>query len=241
MTSAANTALNIPEVLEHILLHLPCVGILRIQRVSSFWRSTVAGSLSLQTALFRPTKKSASSTWLQDAAAHERSLARAAKTPPWASPTRRIYGFNELHQDGGISFPEVAAAIAGTSRVVIVNPFLCRLCPSPTSPGSTSNSTDLYAPAELFTGSERHHSLRSMLLVQPGAQELSFRMGAAKAWLKAPSGFLTVGHLLDQPAKRRQVLLEFLSPPEYEPSSTMVGESISERSGISFEIGQIVD
>ncbi|KAI5357998.1 putative F-box-like domain superfamily protein [Septoria linicola] len=52
MTTAADRALNVAELLERILLQLPMKDILLDQRVAKFWRDLVKSSPKLQQALF---------------------------------------------------------------------------------------------------------------------------------------------------------------------------------------------
>lgn len=41
-----------PELLETILLQLPCLKIFTFQRISKFWKAIIGGSVALQTALW---------------------------------------------------------------------------------------------------------------------------------------------------------------------------------------------
>ena len=51
MNSVASKAFNIAELLEAVLLELPCKDVLILQRVSRFWKATIDASLKLQKAL----------------------------------------------------------------------------------------------------------------------------------------------------------------------------------------------
>lgn len=57
MATAAERVLELPELLERILLLVPMRDLLLSQRVSKFWQALIANSLSLQQALFfKPAK-----------------------------------------------------------------------------------------------------------------------------------------------------------------------------------------
>lgn len=51
-TSAAQNVFDTPELLESILLQLPCLQLFTAQRVSTSWHGTVLGSPRLQEAVF---------------------------------------------------------------------------------------------------------------------------------------------------------------------------------------------
>ena len=117
-------ALGIVELLEQILSNLPCIDIVRVQRVSTFWRSAIAHSPILQLGLFTQTEVASASTWLRNP-----EEPHMYKDPG----TRWQHGFDEIACDPNATCSRVVAAVAGAEEEheVIVNPFLYKLCRMP--------------------------------------------------------------------------------------------------------------
>lgn len=173
--AAANT-FNIVELLEHILSYLPCVDIVHVQRVSTFWRATMAGSVVLQTACFAQDGMTAKSTWLQECIAHQR-FSTTDKTPP---------RFSKITRDIGLAASQVLAAISGTLQEAIVNPHVASICTLPEDCSAyledlysvypTMGRKHFYVTTEVMGSDKPSQTFRIMLLVQPGAQEVRYGM-----------------------------------------------------------------
>ena len=163
---AATAVADLPELLEAILLRLPLTDILLAQRVSRTWRDIIAGSPSLQRALFFRLTTSLllahdrqMTPWQVGTCAHRFECnSKAAKGPVhdpplssrYAALTPRPWG-NEMRSASGASF--------------LVNPFMrskfqwLDFCDSSTSATEIDIMEDNYL--------RKDATWRKMLLSQP--------------------------------------------------------------------------
>lgn len=207
----ATKALSIVELLEQILSYLPCVDIMRARRISTFWVSTITKSSILQPALFAETRQLASSVWLQQTI---RSAKNAARNGYYDRQRPKI-GFVSLKHDYQVTLPQVSAAITGTTKEVIVNPFLQIACAMPITAMKFPQLTVApvfsilyffaFSAGREYDWQRKLRTLRSMLLTQPGAKKVQIKHVSTinpDGWWKttnvvAEHGFVTVGDLLD--------------------------------------------
>lgn len=135
--TAATTVLEIPELLEMILLQLPCLDIFVLQRVSSFWQGIIDGSVSPRTALFlQPAKCTIN---IMPGA----KLAEVKDGGP-SHPSWNQYEVIRAVPDRNASAARMLEHLAGTRDYAYLNPFVASVLPKRLQRITWESGTRLY-------------------------------------------------------------------------------------------------
>ena len=184
--SAAAKVFNIGELLEAILLDVPCKDVMLLQRVSRFWEATIAGSQNLREPLcFVPAEQS--EEWAEEGNYRLRDYYKKFSAQDY-------HNFFSAQDEQGKAY---------TMERPRMNPLLEALCPEY---GSCKSLFQYTYDVRGILADDRNGLLRKMPVIYPPFREVSVVVRHAPAGgghvlrtvgvIKAEEG-VTVGHLFD--------------------------------------------
>lgn len=157
--SAISQAFDTVELLERTLTFLPCKDVLIAQRVSTFFKATIAGSPTLQKGLFL---RAAAET-VDNLGMHFTHKAPKPTLAEWRTIKTSLFGIGEYGDP--TTTPESLRKTCGhpPERSVVMNPFI----PCIYEPFRDQNGFTFVICPRAFRGTRKPQNWKKMFLSQP--------------------------------------------------------------------------